>query len=131
MTTNYYQAASSKKKIDSLLIIEKDDFQRKGLTVALMDYFNEIRSTDNPVEALHQSASKKFNIIISDYHFDIMTGKDLISRLIKQSPESRFFIFTVNLNDECRNELEELGIENVFEKPIDIKSLVNKIIQTT
>jgi response regulator RpfG family c-di-GMP phosphodiesterase len=131
MTTNYYQAVTSKKKIDSLLIIEKDDLQRKGLTVALMDYFNEIRSTDNPVEALHQSASKKFDVIISDYHFDIITGKELINKLIKYNSESRFFVFTVNLNDQCRNELKELGIDNVFEKPIDIKSLINKIVQTT
>ncbi len=131
MTTSYYHSATSPKKSDSLLIIEQDNLQRKGLTIALMDYFNEIRSTDNPLEAIQQFASIKFDVIISDYHFDTITGKDLISRLVKYSPESRLFVFTVNLNDQCRKELKDLKIENVFEKPIDIKSLINKIIQTT
>lgn len=127
MTTNYYKSLATKKVLNSLLIIEKDDFHRKGLTVALMDYFNEIRCFDNPLEALFQSVDKIHDVIISDYHFESITGKDLIKKLIKQNPESLIIVLTVNLTEECRNELQDLGIENVFEKPIDIKRLLDKI----
>ena len=127
MTTNYFNSSSGKKELDSLLIIEKDGSQRKGLMVALMDLFAEIRLTNNPLEAVELVKDKKFTVIITESDFDVISGNELVNILYKNNPDALIIIISSHLNEETKVELRNLGAKLIFDKPIDIPTLITEI----
>lgn len=127
MTTNYFASSSIQEKLNSLLIIEKDEIQRKGLIIALMDLFAEIRLTNNPLEAMELVKSRQFTVIISESDFDVISGREFIMNIIKYNPEALLIIISSRLNEDTKNELKNCGAQMIFDKPIDIKELINDI----
>jgi two-component system response regulator AtoC len=127
MTTNYFASTSVQNIFSSLLIIEKDEIQRKGLIVALMDSFAEIRLTYNPHEAIELVKNRQFSVIISESDFASISGNDLIKNLQKYNPEALIIIISSHLDEELKTELQNLGAQMIFDKPIEIKELLNEI----
>jgi DNA-binding NtrC family response regulator len=127
MTTNYFNSSNNNDRIDSLLIIEKDGIQRKGLMVALIDMFSEIRLTNNPHEAVELVKRRQFEVIISESDFDVISGNELIRILHKHSPDALIIIISSHLNEETKAELKNQGATLIFDKPIDIPTLINEI----
>ncbi|MCX6151444.1 MAG: response regulator [Ignavibacteriales bacterium] len=127
MTTNYFNSSITKDKLDSLLIIEKDEIQRKGLIVAMMDSFTEIRLTNNPHEAIAIAKKRKFSVIISEAGFDVISGSELIKNLYACNPDSLIIVISSYLNEEIKTELQNAGAQLVFDKPIDIQTLLKEI----
>ncbi len=117
----------NEEKSGSLLIIEKDGFQRKGLMVALMDLFSEIRITNNPIEAIECAKKQQYSVIISECNFDVISGNRLVRYLLKLNPGALIIIVSANLNDETKCELKTEGAKLIFDKPIDIPTLITEI----
>lgn len=127
MTTNYFASTSKQIIFNSLLVIEKDEIQRKGLIVAMMDSFAEIRLTSNPHEAIELVKNRQFSVIISESDFAVISGNELITNLHKYNPEALIIIISSHLDKESKIELQSLGAQMIFDKPIDIQSLIKEI----
>ena len=127
MTTNYFASASKEILFNSLLVIEKDEIQRKGLIVAMMDYFAEIRLTNNPHEAIELVKNRHYSVIISECDFAVISGNELIKNLHKYNPEALIIIISSHLDEESKIELQSLGTQMIFDKPIDIQLVINEI----
>jgi DNA-binding NtrC family response regulator len=127
MTTSYFASSSIQEKLNSLLIIEKDEIQRKGLIIALMDLFAEIRLTNNPHEAIELVKIRQFNVIISESDFDVISVREFIMNIVKYNPEALLIIISSRLNEDAKTELRNSGAQMIFDKPIDIKELINDI----
>jgi len=127
MTVNYFESSEKKEKTDSLLIVEKDDIQRKGLFVALMDNFSEIRLTNNPHEAIELVKIMKFSVIITESGFDSISEADLLNNLSRYNPDAFIIMLSSQLNDEIKTRLLETGAKLILEKPVVIYSLLKEI----
>jgi DNA-binding NtrC family response regulator len=127
MNTTTSVKTSSKKNGYSLLIIDEDKYQRKGLTVALMDYFSSIEMTGDFDTAARFSDHQSFDVIITQFHFDKLDGIESIKILKHFFPEALIILITKNITEENANKLSEIGIDEIYEKPINLKQLIQSI----
>lgn len=127
MNTTTSLKTRSKKNGYSLLIIDEDKYQRKGLTVALMDYFSSIEMTEDFDTAARFSDRQSFDVIITEFHFEKLDGIESIKILKHFFPEALIIVITKNINEESTNKLSEIGIDEIYEKPINLKQLIHSI----
>ena len=127
MFSEFYSGSVSSSKLNSILIIEKDDIQRKGLAIAMMDYFNEMHLTDNPSEANELLKEKLFSVIITDYKSNSSCHKDFIKNVRALNPDSIVIVISSECDIELRNELYSAGVNQILEKPYDVNQLINEV----
>jgi len=116
---------SPKNKLSSLLLIVSDESVRKGIALRAMDYFEEIRMTDNLAEVMEVIAHQKFSVIIID--------GDYLPQIksLKKFFESVAYSVIMFLGTQIPSDLEEYEkIEKckMYEKPIFIKHIISDII---
>jgi len=126
MFSEFYSGSVSSSKFKSILIIEKDDIQRKGLAIAMMDYFNEMHLADNPSDANELLKEKHFSVIITDYKFNSSCNQDFIKNVRALNPDSVLIVISPDCDVELRNELYSAGVNQILEKPYDINQLLNE-----
>ena len=127
MFSEFYSGSISSSKLNSILIIEKDDIQRKGLAIAMMDYFNEMHLTDNPSDANELLKEKLFSVIITDYKSNSSCHKDFIKNVRALNPYSIVIVISSECDVELRNELYSVGVNQILEKPYDVNQLINEV----
>ncbi|MDZ7763130.1 MAG: response regulator [Melioribacteraceae bacterium] len=88
---------NSMKESDTLLILESDKSLRKGVAVALLEYFIQITiTTDNPKEAISASKRKDFSVIITGDEFPDQNGLEIIKQLRINNPLAKLYIISKN-----------------------------------
>lgn len=117
---------SSTQKAKALLI-EADESQRRGITVALESFFAEFVSMANPSHALQELSRSHFDIVISDLHFPTNDGLSIITRCKELRPKLMLVIMVTQPNPETLRKLEDLGVDFILEKPINIEFLKHTI----
>jgi|GEM_PF-6076179 len=116
---------SPKNKLSSLLLIVSDESVRKGIALRAMDYFEEIRMTDNLAEVLEVITHHKFSIIIidSDYLPQIKSLKEFF-----ESVAHSVIMFLGTSIPSDLKEYEKIEKCKMYEKPISIKQIISDII---
>ena len=109
------------------LILDADELQGKGASLALKNYFSEIVFTRSPLEAIVLARKNRFTLIISEINFAIMDGIEVIKNLKALSPQSEIFICSAHYNEAIKAELKQIGIDHFLEKPINIKLFKEEI----
>lgn len=121
----------SLKNQTSLLIVEEDLIQLKGLTIALMDYFTDIEAVRNPESAISICRQKKIDVLVMDYFFENLTGSNLLKFISEVDNSIKIFVISSqNIEEEINNFNSSLSIK-CFEKPIDLSVLIKEIINST
>ncbi len=113
----------------SILIVEDDAEIQKMLCRFLQDQGYRVRSASNGAEALDLLETEVPDLLISDLLLPGEHGLDLV-RAVKQ----RWFIPTIVLSGiYARREIDPVMqaefVEAFFEKPVDLKKLLEKIVQ--
>ena len=68
------------------------------------------------------------NLIITDLHMPTLNGIEMIRKIRKNNKEIPIFITSaISENKSFIKELEELNINYIINKPVDIDSLLDKI----
>lgn len=116
-------------KFDSLLILNSDKSLIKGLTVALLDYFCEIRTTSNPNEAISFLDNKTFSTIISGTDFKTEDGLNIIKKLREKNPFAKLLIVSAPMENNTRSKVERLNIQKIYEKPFELNEIIFDIKQ--
>jgi len=78
-------------------------------------------------EALLEVQREQFDLIIVDYRLPGMTGLELIERIQKRSEQARFLLITGYALDEKKAKLDELGIAEALEKPINLDAFITAV----
>jgi DNA-binding NtrC family response regulator len=130
MTLKMYQSKSGERKTGSLLIIEPDSQQRKGIAVLLMDDFSDIAITGSLDEAFQLASEREFNIIITEADFGNMTGEAYLKKLRSLQPAARIIIITAD-TDSITDEILSLHKPVLLlEKPLDLTLIKNTLLTT-
>ena len=123
MNSQLYNS-SGFNKFPSVLIVEPDEAQRKGLAIALMDHFSVVKLTDNPLDAFRIIKNNHPSLIITEINFGVSNFVEVLKNFKSASPDTFLFIVSSFLNDKNREELSELQVDSIFEKPLDINSIL-------
>ncbi len=116
-------------KYDSLLILNSDKSLIRGVTVALIDYFSEVRATTSPKEAMLFLKNKNFTTIITGTDFLTDDGLEIIRELRKNNPFAKLLVVTTPLDEGVRKKIAMMNIQKIYEKPIDLQEIIRDIKQ--
>lgn len=131
MTKSSRVSSTNKKAFDSLLIIESDSLQRKGIAVAMLDHFSDLEMTAEAFDAIKLAAKKNFQVIISEYCSGKTENLETLRILRKFNPQASLII----LNNEAENDenkiLSDLNVYRYFDKPVSLSKLLNAVESIT
>jgi len=113
----------------TIMVVEDQDSLREVIGIYLRRYGYHIRSVDTGEEALKVLAAEKINLVLLDLMLPGMDGFELLRRLRQRSSNHLPYIMVVSARatEEDRKKVLELGGNEVFPKPIQLASLVERI----
>ncbi|OGW79686.1 MAG: hypothetical protein A2Z83_00435 [Omnitrophica bacterium GWA2_52_8] len=122
--------ADSRSQIPAKVMIiddEQDIVRAFEQTLSLYPGTEVVVSTEAE-EALKKAADEKPGVILLDLRMPGMNGLEVLKRLKKILPETRFMVMTGLDNDHIRQQVETLGVAAYYVKPIDLEAVINKIL---
>jgi len=115
----------------SLLIVEDNDNARKQLIDTLSLYFNNIIFAKDGCEGIEQIKDFMPDIIVSDIKMPCLDGIDMVKKATNSSYKP-IIIFTTAFSDqEYLLDALDLRVDAYLIKPINITTLINKIIESS
>ena len=76
----------------SILIVIKDEFLSKGITLALLDYFQTIHTTKNPYKAIEILKQEEIDIVITNVNFNTIEADKYIQDISKYAKKFKSII---------------------------------------
>ncbi len=114
----------------NILFIEDNNEVREQLYKLFKNFFENIDKCFNGEEALKKYKEKEknyYDLIISDISMPKLDGIQLCKEIIKINKKQEILIISAHTEKEKLSQLEEIGIDNVLQKPVEHLSLINTL----
>lgn len=89
----------------------------------------EIKSLENPLDALQHISTQEVNVILTDIKLPGMTGIELLERVGKFNPGIQVILMTGYLEAEVMRRAIQLGAFDFLHKPFDYNELILTVRQ--
>ncbi len=108
-----------------LLMVDDDVSYLNMAKMSLEDKGLNVQIIGNPVEALEQAKTNKFDLILLDYFMPEMIGDEFVSKL-RETDKDTLIVLQTGYADEATpiELLEKLDIQGYFDKTKGIDDLV-------
>ncbi|RXK14415.1 hypothetical protein CP965_02910 [Halarcobacter mediterraneus] len=129
MSSNLKELVEYSKKLN-ILFIEDNNEVREQLYKLFKNFFENIDKCFNGDEALEKYKKKEknyYDLIISDISMPKLDGIQLCKEIIKINKKQEILIVSAHTEKEKLSQLEEIGIENILQKPVEHISLINTL----
>lgn len=111
------------------LLVEDELFNRDVLSLTLRRSSFEVEAVDGGNAALKALQTAYFDVAIIDLHMPGVSGYDVI-RTMRQHPDLKHIaIIAITANPSAISTPEAQMADAFFSKPVDIKQLVQTVIQ--
>jgi CheY-like chemotaxis protein len=87
----------------------------------------DVSTATSAEDALHMVEKKSYDVVIMDFMMPALDGFKALKLLKQKQPEIQIILLTGNVPQQKRLEAKKLGALDVFEKPPDLKALIQKI----
>ncbi len=77
----------------------------------------------DPCRVLSDHAAARPDLLLLDYKMPGMDGLSLLAELRHRACRARCILISAFLTDDVRNRATHLGVDRVFEKPVDARAL--------
>jgi len=120
------------KLSDAKILIVEDNDELRGLLVDTLGTYFQIFEARNGVEGIENASQNFPDIILTDLIMPEMDGMEMSKKLKENINLNHIpvFMLTVLQNSNQKLESIESGVSEYLEKPVDIKLLLAKIINT-
>jgi len=115
----------------NILIVEDDPSARFATRKILSKKGYKVTVAENGIDGLELTKKTDFDVIITDWLMPKMDGIELISKIrsgIKKQPI--IFLLTAVNSAEAKNKALFAGADEYLTKPVDFKTLIDKIEQS-
>ena len=112
----------------TLLFVEDYPQLRANTSEILKNFFKEVESASNGIEALELYKNKPYDIVITDIQMPKMNGVVLTERLYEINPEQIVVVLSAHDESPYLLPLINLGIEQFVKKPIDYQELLKVLL---
>jgi two-component system chemotaxis response regulator CheY len=89
--------------------------------------FNNVDDASDGKAALEKMASKQYNLVISDWNMEPMTGLDLLKAVRGSGNKVPFIMVTAESKTENVLAAREAGVNNYIVKPFNADTLKSKL----
>lgn len=112
----------------NILVVEDSKHVNAKLIEYLSKFFLEIDSATNGQEGLIKFDNKRYDIVITDINMPKMDGIGFIEQLAKIDSNVQIIVASAFGNDENLRTLNQFGIVEFIQKPIDNIKLVDALL---
>ncbi len=110
-----------------ILLIDDDQAIRDVVQRCLSRAGFNITVSDSPAQAIKLLEEEYYHLILTDIEMNGMDGIELCQFIRKNNRESLIYFFSGSLTSYNMAQLESIGFDGYISKPIDIKTLTQKI----
>lgn len=110
-----------------ILLIDDDAGIHETMNDILMWKNIDVITACNDFEALNIANKNEFDIGLIDLRMPGIDGIETFKRIKKIKPTFKAFLITAFVNDAQVKEAMKAGISGVFEKPVEITTLIEAI----
>lgn len=116
---------------DILLVDDEAPFLR-SLVEGLNAYLGNVNviTADNGKKALEMLKTVAVDIVITDLKMPVMDGFEFLKYVRGKYPKTRVIVMSMLDGPEVHARLRSLGVTQFLEKPLDFRTIVNKILTT-
>ena len=111
----------------SLLAIDDDPVNLEMIKEVLSQEHLEILTADNPETGLEIFQRKRPNIVLADLMMPVMSGMDLLERILSRDPGAEVILMTAHYSAESAVEAIQKGARDYLTKPLDLQKLRARI----
>ena len=121
----------------SILFAEDDDEFRTATTEILKNFFFEVKSVKNGLEALeaytshHKKTNQYYDLVLSDIRMPKINGIELTSELYSFNPDQAVIILSAHEETHHLLPLINLGVKQYIKKPIDYQEFLKALLQVS
>lgn len=87
-----------------------------------------ILTAENGEKALEILKNAVVDVVITDLKMPVMDGFELLERLKRDHPQTRVIVMSMLDGPEVHERLKRLGVNRFLEKPLDFRTIVNRIL---
>lgn len=122
MQSTLISQTASLPALPSLLVMEPETSQRKGIAVAVLDHVHEMRLTGTMAEAIRCCTAKSFTVALLSLDLAESSSWEALGSFRAVAPTSRIIIAAPQIRDTSR--LAHFGVHTVLEQPLDLAGLL-------
>lgn len=118
----------------SILFAEDDDEFRTATTEILKNFFKDVKSVKNGLEALesytnhHKKTNQYYDLVLSDIRMPKINGIELTSELYAINPDQAVIILSAHEETHHLLPLINLGVKQYIKKPIDYQEFLQALL---
>jgi len=111
----------------NVLFIEDNDEVRNQLLKFLQNFFTSIDVATNGQDAyeLYKTNKDKYQIILTDISMPRLDGIEFSKKIKAINTQQEIIVVSAHTEKSKLTQLEELGIEDILQKPLNYLDLVN------
>lgn len=112
-----------------ILLVDDEQIVRDFFKSALERHGYDVVVAKNGAEALRifSEASDRISMVVLDLVMPVMTGKEVLPRLLEVRPDARIVITSGQAEEEARRDLGDWKIAGFIQKPCGVRELVEKM----
>lgn len=110
-------------EIKRILVIDDEFPIREVLVDFLGSLGYDVRTAVNGQEGLDVFKSKHFDVAIIDISMPVMDGIECSREIKKMEPDFPIVIISGFMKQYSKEEIQEIGIQDILDKPLDILKL--------
>jgi DNA-binding response OmpR family regulator len=112
----------------NIMLIDDDPECLESLNSALrLNGFN-VRSFDSPEQAIIEYDPGNIDVVITDYHFPVVKGTEILKEIHRKKPHTPVIIITADQEKDIETVSLEAGAYAFFRKPLNIEAIIAKMM---
>jgi two-component system, cell cycle sensor histidine kinase and response regulator CckA len=117
----------------TILVVDDEPMVRDYYKLALERHGYEVVLANDGAEALQIFAQKpeRFSAVLLDMVMPVMSGKEVLPRLLDLRPETRVVVTSGQMEEEVRSDLGKFSIAGFIQKPCASQTLVRNMRKFT
>lgn len=118
------------KKIKVLIIDDNEQITRMISTFLKLNG-HICKISNDGIEGINMLSNEEFDVILLDLAMPELDGYEVLNRLNNKEIVSKIIILTAsNFSKQNMTKFKKYGISHIFQKPVDIDVLLEKISST-
>jgi len=90
----------------------------------------EFISSTQALKGMEMAREHKPKVLMIDLRMPEINGEDAIRELKPELPDTKFIVMSGWDDDKLKEQLlTELGVDDFFDKPVDIESVIGRVMQ--
>lgn len=116
--------------IKDILLVDDETPFVNSLMEGLSNFAGNVNilTADNGKKAMEMLKTISVDVVITDLKMPVVDGFALVEYIKRRHPKTTVIVMSMLDGAEVRKRLKDLGVADFLEKPIDFRTIMNRIV---